>query len=75
MQALALYQRVLGSEHLDVASSLNNLAALYYALGDYNRAKPLLLEALALYQRLLPEHPNVAAISNNLAQLYQLQGN
>jgi len=40
-QALAIRKRVLGESHLDVATSLNNLAELYRAQGRYAEAEPL----------------------------------
>ena len=47
-KALPLYQRaldisekVLGPEHPDVATTLNNLAALYHHMGAYEKALPL----------------------------------
>lgn len=40
-QCLAAVQVRLGEEHLDVATSLNNLAELYRSQGRYNEAEPL----------------------------------
>ncbi len=52
------------------ATSLNNLALLYYAQGKYTQAEPLYQRALVIYERALgPEHPNVATGLNNLAEL------
>ena len=60
---------------IDLAASLNNLAALYESQGRYEQAEPLYLQALELSQRLLGEdHPNVATSLNNLAGLYKSQG-
>jgi len=65
----AARQELLGSSHLDVANSLNNLASLYRSQGKYNEAEPLHLQALALRQKLLGDsHPDVAASLNNLAK-------
>ncbi|MDJ0899137.1 MAG: tetratricopeptide repeat protein [Xenococcus sp. MO_188.B8] len=65
----------LGEEHLDVATSLNNLAELYYSQGRYSDAEPLYQEALDLRLKLLgKEHPDVATTLNDLAVLYQSQG-
>ena len=36
--ALAIRERALGPEHPDVAASLNNLAMLYHAQGQYGKA-------------------------------------
>ena len=49
--ALALREKVLGSEHPDVAQSLNNLAELYRAQGRYADAEPRLQRALAICER------------------------
>ncbi|MDZ7962310.1 MAG: tetratricopeptide repeat protein [Aulosira sp. DedQUE10] len=73
--ALSLRQRLLGQEHPDVATSYNNLAALYRSQGRYSEAEPLYQTALSLRQRLLgQEHPDVATSYNNLALLYYSQG-
>ncbi len=57
-----------------MATSLNNLAALYRSQGRYKEAEPLYLEALDLYKRLLGDnHPLVALSLNNLAALYRSQ--
>jgi hypothetical protein len=39
-EALQIRQKVLGFEHLDTASSLNNLAALHRVMGEYAKAEP-----------------------------------
>ena len=58
-----------------MAQSLNNLADIYRAVGDYAKAEPLLKEALEIYRKVLgPEHPDVAVSVNNLAFLYQQIG-
>jgi tetratricopeptide (TPR) repeat protein len=67
-------QKDLGLEE-DFASTLNNLAYLYYSQGRYDQAEPLFLQALELSKRLLGEdHPQVASNLNNLAGLYDSQG-
>ena len=75
VEVLGLCKRLLGDEHPEVASSLNNLAFLYESQGRYSEAEPLFVEALGLCKRLLgDEHPNVARSLNNLAALYHSQG-
>jgi tetratricopeptide (TPR) repeat protein len=70
-----LYKRLLGDNHPDVATSLNNLAYLYKSQGRYPEAEPLYLEALDLRKQLLGDnHPDVATSLNNLGQLYYSQG-
>ena len=59
----------------DYATTLNNLAALYQAQGNYAQAEPLYQRALAIYEQVLgPQHPDTASSLNNLAGLYQAQG-
>jgi tetratricopeptide (TPR) repeat protein len=58
-----------------LATNLSYLAELYESQGRYSEAEPLLVQALALRQRLLgAEHPDVASSLNNLAYLYESQG-
>ena len=74
-QALSARQQVLGSEHPDVALSLNNLAELYVAQGMYTDAEPLLERAFSIWNEVLgPVHPSTALSLNNLAGLYYTQG-
>lgn len=74
-RALAIKEKTLGPEHPAVATSLNNLAALYSVLGDYAKAEPLYKRALAICEKALgPEHSHVAASLNNLALLYLADG-
>jgi tetratricopeptide (TPR) repeat protein len=55
-----------------VATSLNNLAALYQTQGDYAKAEPLYKRSLAIWEKALgPDHPNVATSLENLAKLYR----
>ena len=72
---VVLTKRAKGGEHPDTATSLNNLAMLYQAMGDYVKAKLLFKEALEIRQNVLgQEHPDTAQSINNLAMLYQAMG-
>ena len=74
-RALAIREKVLGAEHPDTATSLNNLAALLQAQGDLAGARPLYERALAIREKVLgAEHPDTATSLNNLAYLLQAQG-
>jgi tetratricopeptide (TPR) repeat protein len=65
----------LGADHPSVATSLNNLAGLYYSQGKYSKAEPLYLRSLEIRERQLgADHPSVATSLNNLAGLYRSQG-
>ena len=71
-QALKICEEQLGENHLDTASSLNNLVLLYQDLGQYKEVEPLFLRALKIREEQLGEnHPNTATSLGNLALLYQ----
>jgi len=58
-----------------VATSLNNLGALYQDQGRYAEAEPLHQRSLAIWEKVLgAEHPQVATTLNHLALLNQAQG-
>ncbi len=60
---------------IDLANSLNNLAGIYRATGQYSEAEPLYKQALELRKRLLGDnHPSFATSLNNLAGLYKSTG-
>ena len=68
-------ETALGPEHPEVATSLNNLAALYKAQGRYAEAEPLYRRSLAIKEKALgPEHPSVATILANYAALLRETG-
>ena len=66
-RALALLERVWGPDHPNVATSLNNLAALYYAQGR-------LAEAIADYDRAIALKPDDAYAYNNRGNAQRAQG-
>ncbi|MFM7361109.1 MAG: tetratricopeptide repeat protein [Cyanobium sp.] len=73
---LAWMEQHVGPDHPTIASSLNNLAALYVNQGVYTKAEPLYRRALAIKEKALgPDHASTAATINNLAFLYYNQGN
>ena len=64
-------RKSLGPDHPDVATSLNNLALLYYEQGRYADAEPLYKRSLAIREKAVgPDHPDAAAALDNLAWLY-----
>ena len=74
-RALSMREKTLGTDHPDVANSLNNLAQLYDSEGKYDEAEPLYRRALAIREQSLgSDHPSVAQSLNNLALLCQSQG-
>ena len=55
-----------------MATSLNNLAMLYRAQGQYAEAEPLYKRSLAIREKALgPDHPDVATSLENMARLYR----
>ena len=67
-------KRLLGEQHPDVATSLNNLAFLYLSQGRYADAEPLFRQALEMRKHLLSEqHPDVATSLHNIAGFYERQ--
>jgi len=59
-----------GDQDPRLATSLNNLASLYYAQGKYTEAEPLYQRSLAILEKALgPEHPQVAQSLENYAAL------
>jgi hypothetical protein len=68
---LRIRQKAFGPEHLETATSLNNLAMLFWLMGEYAKAEPLQQEALRIIEKFRgPDHPDTATSLNNLALLY-----
>jgi hypothetical protein len=66
-RALESKERVLGAEHPDTLTSVNNLAGCLYALGDAAGALPLYRRALESSERVLgAEHPTTQGFRRNL---------
>jgi tetratricopeptide (TPR) repeat protein len=73
--ALESRERVLGLEHPDTLTSVNNLALLLDSTGAYGEAEPLLRRALESSERVLgPDHPDTLTSVNNLALLLHSKG-
>src|SRR5262245_59193751 len=74
-RALALTERP-GSDELDTAKALMQVALFQRALDAYDRALPLLERALAIREaKLGPEHPDTAATLVQMAVVYRQLGN
>lgn len=75
-QAVHIRTQILGSDHLSVAASLNNLARFYYLNGRYGQAEPITLAFVKIYEQTLGEnHTDVSIAYHNLATLYFVQKN
>ena len=74
-KALAIRERVLGTDHPDTAATYNNMALVFRAQGEYEKALEYYGKALATRERVLgPEHPDTATTYNNMALVYRAQG-
>ena len=74
-RALLINETSFGSGHPTVASSLNNLAALFYVTKRPAEAEAMMRRALLITEATLgTDHPEVATKLNNLAQLLQSAG-
>ena len=68
--ALKMWRKLLGEEHPDVATSLNNLGVLWANQGNYSQALEYFEEAYDLLARLLgPEHPYSINCKESLEQV------
>jgi len=68
-------RRVLGEEHPDTLTAMNNLATTLKAQGDIPAARALQEPALAVCRRVLgEEHPATLTSMNNLATTLKAQG-
>jgi tetratricopeptide (TPR) repeat protein len=64
----------LGSDHPDVAMTLNNLAMLLKKQEKYEEAAAIYERALAIFERALgAEHPKVVACKENYERLRRLR--
>jgi len=72
---LQMTEQRCGADHPGTATSLNNLAELYRAMGRYLEAEPLYVRSLSIWeQQLGADHPQTAMTLNNLAALYYAMG-
>lgn len=74
-QSVAIKKKILGENHLDYSSSLNELAVVCAKRGGYSKAEPLFLQSLAIRKKVLGEnHIDYARSLHNLASIYEEQG-
>ena len=75
LQDMEISRAVLGENHPDFATTLNNLAELYQSQGRYEEAEPLYLQAIEIRRAVLGEdHSDFGRSLDNLAGLYGSQG-
>ena len=74
-RSLAIGEKLLGPDHPDVATSLNNMGLLYQEQGRYGEAEPLYKRSLAIREAALgPDHLSLSTSLSNLGMLYQAVG-
>jgi tetratricopeptide (TPR) repeat protein len=67
--------KVLGKEHLDTLSSMNNVAVALSDQGQYAKAEQMHRETLILIKKVVgKEHPDTLSSMNNVAQALSNQG-
>jgi Flp pilus assembly protein TadD len=67
---LAIFERVLGSDHPNVATLVNNLGMVLQYLGDLAGARAAYERALRIFEEFLPpEHPSIRTVRGNLEGL------
>jgi tetratricopeptide (TPR) repeat protein len=70
-----MYEKLFGSNHLNVAIARENLGLFYRNQRKYDAAEPLLKRALEIKrEKLGSDHPDVAATLIQLAELYRVEG-
>jgi nephrocystin-3 len=75
-KALVIRKDCLGKDHLDVATSLNNMAEIYGSQSNYKQSLDLNQKALLIRKASLGElHPDIAESLDNMALDHNGQGN
>ena len=76
LKSLKIRQSLLGENHCDVATSLNDLGGLYKNMGNLPKAEEYYLKSLKIRQNLFGEdHCDVAMSLHNLGCFYDNMGN
>lgn len=74
-KVLEICEKVLSTDHPDIATTYNNIAMVYRSQGDYDAALKMYEKALEIYEKMLSkDHPNTATTYNNIATIYDDQG-
>ncbi|KAF6813678.1 kinesin light [Colletotrichum musicola] len=74
-QAVSILTEILGQEHPDTLTSMNNLASTYRNQGRWKEAEKLNVRVMETRKRVLgEEHPSTLASMNNLASTFWNQG-
>ena len=74
-KALAINERVLGTEHPDTARIYNNMAGVFSDQGDYEKAMKYYRKALSIRKNVFgTEHPDTAWVYSNMSFTLREQG-
>ncbi len=65
-EVLQLREKVLGKEHLNTLSTIDNLAGLYVRQGRYVKAEPLLKKVLQLREKILGKEHAVTLVPSTI---------
>ena len=75
VQVMDMRKKLLGAEHPDTLTSMENLARTYADMGDLNQAEQLEVHVLNMKKKLLgEEHPDILESVANLATIYSRKG-
>ena len=67
-KGLAIYLKVYGDQHPNVAIAYNNIGGVYDSQGEYSRAIEYYEKALAIFTSVLgDDHPNTKVVAESLA--------
>src|SRR5262249_14370640 len=69
-RALSIWEKLVGPDHVNVASILNNLAALYGDMGQKAQAEAFCKRAISIYEKDGVQQFDLAKMLDNLAALY-----
>ncbi|CAF1399380.1 unnamed protein product [Adineta steineri] len=74
-QRLEIQQKILPSNHPDLAISYNNIGNVYHKMGEYSKELLFYEKALEIQQKTLPaNHPHLAQSYNNIGNVYHEMG-
>ncbi|MFR9553523.1 MAG: tetratricopeptide repeat protein [Rikenellaceae bacterium] len=75
LEHITLCEKLHGAESTQLATSYNNIGAVYNNQGDYPKALEYYFMALEIYEKVLSkEHPSTATSYNNIGLVYKNQG-
>jgi len=73
VQALAVFEKAFGSDHPNVAIGSGNLAQLYIATSQFDKAEPLFKHAVAILEKHPDREKDLAMMLAGMADLYARQ--